>query len=69
MVEDRGEPISKHFPERRVEVEVEGEVEVGVEEVEEVITITNTQPHLQPGPTPDTAVFLMHSGMEITGTI
>ena len=67
-VEDRGEPISKHFLGRRLELEVEVEVEEE-EEVEVEITITNTQPHLQPGPTPDTAVSLMHSGMEITGTI
>ena len=65
-VEDRGEPISKHFLGRRLELEVEVEEE---EEGEVEITITNTQLQLQPGPTPDTAVSLMHSGMEITGTI
>ena len=51
-------PISKHYQGRRVVLEVV--------EVVEVITTTS---HLQPGHTPDTAVSLTHSGMEITGTI
>ena len=54
--------ISKHSLERRV---VEEEEVVEVVEVVEVITAS----HHQPGPTPDTGVSLMHSGMEITGTI
>ena len=50
-----------------VEVELEVVEEVVVEEV--VVEVITASHHRQPGPTPDTGVSLMHSGMEITGTI